>query len=538
MALLDALTYIIDADNSKLDKEVDKSEKKVDEFGKTLTSAEGRAKLMEDKIKGSFLRIGGAILAAVAASKALGAAVERAQFIEQIRTVSEVSGAAVEDVDAFGKSVELLAGDAEGARSSLEGLGRSAYDAMQDVNSSQAKAFADLKVSLKGADGQIKGTMELMGDLADAIQGKDRRKAEGMLAGVGITDRKTIDLLFKGKQELSSLMRAQKEQGVVTKEAVERARAYTVAMAKLRQSAGAVRDGISDWILPAITWFIDKLDSVVSWMNRHDKVVKGFFIGLATILTAMFLPAVVTATAAVWAMMAPFLAIAAPLAAAIALFVLAYDDIMTFREGGESLIGLFMEKFPVIGDIVTAVGGVVMGVIHLLTGQFDKAGEMFSLVATKMVNVGNAMARGITGAFVATVDYLKSVWAYIFGMFEKVASVIQKIGKWLGFSGGEDIQVTTSNVNKGIADAEAKASENMQAAQVQMNQAAANPMNSVTSTAISNASNVRTETNVQVGQVNVQTQATDAQGISQSIGGGLKDELKNLQADSASGVQR
>lgn len=538
MALLDALTYIIDADNSKLDKEVDKSEKKVDEFGKTLTSAEGRAKLMEDKIKGSFLRIGGAILAAVAASKALGAAVERAQFIEQIRTVSEVSGAAVEDVDAFGKSVELLAGDAEGARSSLEGLGRSAYDAMQDVNSSQANAFADLKVSLKGADGQIKGTMELMGDLADAIQGKDRRKAEGMLAGVGITDRKTIDLLFKGKQELSSLMRAQKEQGVVTKEAVERARAYTVAMAKLRQSAGAVRDGISDWILPAITWFIDKLDSVVSWMNRHDKVVKGFFIGLATILTAMFLPAVVTATAAVWAMMAPFLAIAAPLAAAIALFVLAYDDIMTFREGGESLIGLFMEKFPVIGDIVTAVGGVVMGVIHLLTGQFDKAGEMFSLVATKMVNVGNAMARGITGAFVATVDYLKSVWAYIFGMFEKVASVIQKIGKWLGFSGGEDIQVTTSNVNKGIADAEAKASENMQAAQVQMNQAAANPMNSVTSTAISNASNVRTETNVQVGQVNVQTQATDAQGISQSIGGGLKDELKNLQADSASGVQR
>lgn len=78
----------------------------------------------------------------------------------------------------------------------------------------------------------------------------------------------------------------------------------------------------------------------------------------------------------------------------------------------------------------------------------------------------------------------------------------------------------------------------MKAAQAQLDQAAANPMNSVTSNAISNASNTHTETNVQVGQVTVQTQATDAQGISQSIGGGLKDELKNLQADSASGVKR
>ncbi|MFA1586717.1 hypothetical protein ABZR37_13945 [Achromobacter ruhlandii] len=218
---------------------------------------------------------------------------------------SEVSGAAVEDVDAFGKSVELLAGDAEGARSSLEGLGRSAYDAMQDVNSSQAKAFADLKVSLKGADGQIKGTVELMGDLADAIQGKDRRKAEGMLAGVGITDRKTIDLLFKGKQELSSLMRAQKEQGVVTKESVERAREYTVAMAKLRQSTGAVRDGISDWLLPAITWVIEKFDGLVRWFRRHETFVQGFFIALAGVLTVTFLPAVAANSVSLARVVAP-----------------------------------------------------------------------------------------------------------------------------------------------------------------------------------------------------------------------------------------
>ncbi|MFY2088395.1 phage tail protein [Achromobacter xylosoxidans] len=538
MALLDALTYIIGADNSKLDKEIDQSEKKVDEFGKTLTSAEGRAQLMEENIKGAFTRIGGAILAAVAASRALGAAVERAQFIEQIRTVSEVSGAAVEDVDAFGKSVELLAGDAEGARSSLEGLGRSAYDAMQDVNSSQAKAFADLKVSLKGADGQIKGTMELMGDLADSIQGKDRRKAEGMLAGVGITDRKTIDLLFKGKQELSSLMRTQKEQGVVTKESVERAREYTVAMAKLRQSTGAVRDGISDWLLPAITWVIEKFDGLVRWFRRHETFVQGFFIALAGVLTVTFLPAVVAAAGAVWALIAPFLAVAAPIAAVVALFALLYDDVMNFLDGNDSLIGQISEKYPIVGETVKAMAQAVKDAFQWIVDALAMSWEAIKGFPSKALGAFTAMGAGISNIFGAIVRVVKSAWDYIGSVFDSVSSVIKKIGKWLGFGGGDDIQVTTSNVNKGIADAEAKAAENMQAAQVQMNQAAENPMNSLTSTAISNASNVRTETNVQVGQVNVQTQATDAQGISQSIGGGLKDELKNLQADSASGVQR
>ncbi|MCY1196403.1 hypothetical protein D9M72_77460 [compost metagenome] len=538
MALLDALTYIIDADNSKLNKEIDKSEKKTDEFGKSMLTAEGRAGLMEQKIKGAFTRIGAAILATVAASKALETFNNHVQTVEQIRNTSDALGVAIEDVDAFGKAIERMGGDAQGARDSLTDMAESIGEALQDVDSGRAKTFKALGISLKDVNGQAKNAVQGMVELAGAVEGMGREEAVFRIKELGITDNRTVELLLKGRQEVERMLRVQKQQGGVTKESAERAKAYSEAMAKFRDSTDKAAGGIVDWILPAVTWFIDKLDAVVSWMNKHDHVVKGFFIGLTTVLAAMFLPAAISATAAIWAMIAPFLAIAAPIAAAIALFVLAYDDIMTFREGGESLIGLFIERFPLIGDVIKAVGGVIMGVFYLLTGQFEKAGEMFSLVGAKMVNVGNAMAKGIAGAFGATVEYLKSVWVYIMGMFEKVSTVIQKIGKWLGFGSGDDIQVTASTVSNGVSDAEAKAAENMKAAQAQLDQAAANPMNSVTSNAISNASNTHTETNIQVGEVNVQTQATDAQGISQSIGGGLKDELKNLQSDSASGVKR
>ena len=75
-------------------------------------------------------------------------------------------------------------------------------------------------------------------------------------------------------------------------------------------------------------------------------------------------------------------------------------------------------------------------------------------------------------------------------------------------------------------------------ANAQMAAASANPMNAVSSNAISNTANNNKETNVQVGQVTVQTQATDSQGISQAIGGDLSAQLKNLEAETATGVDR
>ncbi len=538
MALLDALTYIIDADNSKLNKEIDKSEQKTDAFGKSMLTAEGRASLMEQKIKGVFTRIGAAILATVAASKALETFNNHVQTVEQIRNTSDALGVAIEDVDAFGKAIERMGGDAQGARDSLTDMAESIGEALQDVESGRAKTFKALGISLKDVNGQAKNAVQGMIELAGAVEGMGREQAVFRIKELGITDNRSVELLLKGRQEVERMLRVQKEQGVVTKESAERVRVYSEALAKLRQSAGVAASGIVDWILPAITWFIQKLDSVVTWMNRHDTFVKGFFIGLTTILTAMFLPAVVSATAAVWALIAPFLAVAAPIAAVVALFALLYDDVMNFLDGNDSLIGQISEKYPIVGETVKAMAQAVTAAFDWVKEALAGAYDSVKIFASGAVNSFAVMGKSIGAIFQGVVGVVKSAWTYISGVFDSVSSVISRIGKWLGFGSGDDIQVTASTVSKGVSDAEAKAAENMKAAQAQLDQAASSPMNSVTSNAISNASNTHTETNVQVGQVTVQTQATDAQGISQSIGGGLKDELKNLQADSASGVKR
>ncbi|WBX91563.1 phage tail tape measure protein [Achromobacter mucicolens] len=618
MALLDALTYIIDADNSKLNKEIDKSEKKTDEFGKSMLTAEGRAGLMEEKIKGTFTRIGAAILATVAASKALETFNNHVQTVEQIRNTSDALGVAIEDVDAFGKAIERMGGDAQGARDSLTDMAESIGEALQDVESGRAKTFKALGISLKDVNGNAKNAVQGMVELAGAVEGMGREQAVFRIKELGITDNRSVELLLKGRQEVERMLRVQKEQGVVTKESAERVRVYSETLAKLKQSAGVATSGIVDWILPAITWFIQKLDSVVSWMNRHDTFVKGFFIGLTTILTAMFLPAVVSATAAVWALIAPFLAVAAPIAAVVALFALLYDDVMNFLDGNDSLIGQISEKYPIVGETVKAMAEAVKAAFKWVVDAISTSWEVIKGFPDKVVGAFSSMGASIRDIFDGIVKVVRGAWEYVGSVFDSVSAVIKKIGKWLGFGGDDDVQITTTSVSKGVANAEATAAENKRAAEsaeaaavegkrvaespeeadlpavqndprwrrgarpkaessrtefappqpaaqsrepmrqveanpihaegqmaesvnaarVSLDTAAANPVNSITSNAISNASNTHNETNVQVGQVTVQTQATDAQGISQSIGSELKDQLKNVQADSATGMGR
>lgn len=558
MALLDALTYIIDADNSKLNKEIDKSEKKTDAFGKSMMTAEGRAKLMEDKIKGAFTRVGAAILATVAASKALETFNNHVQTVEQIRNTSDALGVAIEDVDAFGKAIERMGGDAQGARDTLTDMAESIGEALQDMESGRAKTFKGLGISLKDAQGQAKGAIDVMHDLAGAVEGMSRQEAVFRIKELGITDNRSVELILKGRQELERMLRVQKEQGVVTKESAERVRAYSETLARFRQSTGAAASGIVDWILPAVTWFIEKLDAVVGWMNRHDTFVKGFFIGLTTILTAMFLPAVVSATAAVWALIAPFLAVAAPIIAVGAAFALVYDDIVNFMEGNDSLIGQISETYPLVGQHVKAMVSLASAAFNWLIGDTEAASQAFSVFTDYIGTLTNKVTGSLKSAFGGVSNYLGQVWAYISEIFDKVAGVIGRIGKWLGFGGDADVRLTTANVNNGIANAEARAAENeangdarsvvsgaeahvadnMRVAQASVGEASANPLNNVTSNSITNASNTTNETNVQVGQVTVQTQATDAQGISRDIGSGLNDQLKNLQSESASGVAR
>ncbi|MFP4862749.1 hypothetical protein ACLFLC_07090 [Providencia rettgeri] len=72
----------------------------------------------------------------------------------------------------------------------------------------------------------------------------------------------------------------------------------------------------------------------------------------------------------------------------------------------------------------------------------------------------------------------------------------------------------------------------------QINGMSANPINPMTSQAISNQSSTTNETNLSIGEIKVETQATDAQGMANGTKDALQSQLQDLAHQTSSGVSK
>ena len=478
MALLDTFRILFEADTSRMNQGLNKAEQSTDDLVKSMKEADRQAGKSTESFRALTIKLLGWFAGAVTASKVVTGAIGRAEQIMAISRTADALGLATEEVDAFGRAAESMGGDAQGARDSLTDMAESMGEAMADVESGRAKTFAALGISLKDANGQAKNASQGMLDLASAVEGLPRGEAVFRIKELGITDNRTVEMILKGRRALEDLLRTQQENSKVTKEAVENAKQFQDAMNATKMVVSGAADGFYQAILPALTAFVTWVGKAASWATENKDVVIGFFIGIAGIITAMYLPAMISAAVATIAATWPLILMGAAIAGLAALFALAYDDVMNFIDGNDSLIGVVI---PAAIAAFKALGDFVMGIWNGITAAWD--------------------------AFVAKV--MSGV--------DKVKSAGKAVAGFFGF--GDD--------GGGVAAGDAAVST-----------AAGAPTNATSSAAISNSVGGKSETNVSIGEVKVQTQATDAQGISKDIGGSLNGQLKSLQTSAATGVAR
>lgn len=542
MALLDTLLLVFKADTSQADAGLDSARKKSDELIDSIRDADAAAGKAGSSLKAMAAGALGGLAAAFSVSAAISGAFARADNIRAIEQTSDAIGAAIENVDAFGKAAEAMGGDAQGARDSLTDMAEKMGEAMSDVESGAAKAFKSLGISLKSADGGTKDAITGMLDLAGAVEGLDRSAAVFKIKELGITDNRTVEMILKGRQELERMLRVQKEQGVVTKEAADNARKLTEATGSLKNSMSNAGNSFLDSIIPALTKVIEWLGKGVSWMQDNKDFVIGFFGSIAAVVTALYLPAMASAAIATLAATWPLLLIGAAIAAAAAAFALIYDDIMNFVDGNESFIGQVFEKYPMVEKIVMTL--------------IDAFRQMWQILITGAQQVGDFVTAGfqqVIAGIKAAVDYLSEAYGAITGFvdsslasFQSLSDGISAIFAFIVETVKGSLSFVTAGIDKiksgvsGVAGffGFGDSSSAMQSASQQIGAASSAPSNGVSSSAISNMANSSSETNVQVGQVVVQTQATDAQGISRDVGSELQSQLKNLEHESATGVAR
>ena len=509
--LLNKMLFLFEVDADDIKKGTGEGKKGADD----LTSAMKKADDQSKKTSMNFATFAkgalGFIAAAGIAKGAIGTAMAKSAEIHLLNQTSTAIGENIENVDAFSRALQDNGATGEAAVDSLTKVFSQLGNAASNSAGEQAKMFAEMGISLHDANGKMKGSVEIMGELAGVSDKLGSERAAAYFEKLGITDQRVVETLIKGRKELDESVKSHKALGGVTKETAEKAGKFDTAMNKLTHGLdrGAIK--MTDMLLPAITWVIDKLGDLVKWFGENQTVITGFFIAIAAVAAYVYLPAMLAAAAATLAATWPFIAIGIAIAAAAAMFALIYDDIMNFIDGNDSLIGQIINDFPIIGEIINAV-------IDGIKIAFELAG----MAANALWDGFKSMASGIVGIFEWLWGAIKAYIGFITAGVEKIAEVAGKIGSWFGEKLGFS------------ADVEGSVNE----AKNQTGSAASNPANAMTSAAINNQRTNNTESNITIGQVTVETQATDAAGVSTGLSGSLSAELEKMQANNATPITR
>lgn len=339
----------------KTETDLHKLEDSADKAGDALRDA-------ADKGSSSWSRfgtvLGGALAALGAVAMVRGALTAYVEQAAAIDRTSQSLGLSIERLQAWQGAVQAAGGSAEEAADRFRDLSDYIVDAVKFDSGPLKDISKELGVGLKDARGKARATEDVMLDLADAFArvGAQASTAYGMQMSF---DPATIALLQKGRGELEALLRVEEEQAVYRKEDAENARKQQLAIMVLNRAWDRFVTGLVRVFAPALQFLTESFGKVAS-----VAIALGIMAG---VVTAAVLPALTGMAAAAWAAIAPF----APLIAAVAGIALVVDDFIAYLEGGESALEGFWSIFGTGEEISARLSAAWEGLKSVFSGWID-----------------------------------------------------------------------------------------------------------------------------------------------------------------------
>lgn len=470
--------------------------------------------------------------------------------------------AEIESIDKLGREINITTQDVDAFSGSVAALGGTRSAAQADL-SAMAKSF-----------GFAGDSMEKVLQTADKVQGMSFGEAKKTLGGLGVEDNGTIELLMKGREELSRMMETQKDYGGITRESIEQSISFNNAMLSLEQSAGLLKNSLMGMLIPALAQGLDWLEKIVIFAKENKNFVTGFFIAVAAVVTGKYVHAMKLAQISTWTAMLPVMAVVAGILLLAAVFALVYDDIMNFIDGNDSMIGRILDSYPglkaviltvweafvVLFDFIMSVIGVVADIVVAAYNTMNMALNEF--IDWLTVSIQGVMAWGaeFEAVFDTVSDAVVGIFTWLWEQIEEILGWISKgmdlvkegwstVKGWVGMGDSAEIEqnvnrtvTTKGKLEYSIPETPPLSEEETLklAGQItgHVTTLAANPMASLTSGTISNQSAVSNENNVSVGEIRIVAKDGDPQTIAADIVEVLRQHIENMGHEYNSGMEK
>lgn len=346
------------------------------------------------------LKVGlGSVASTVAA---VGAALS-AVTISVVKSIDETYdqaaalGVATDELQRLGYAAQMSGSNAEQLTAALGVLQRSAYAAAEGSKEA-AEIYSEFGINLKDNNGNLRSASDLLLDIADGVNRiKSPTERAGMLAkvlgrGFGPQLQQFLAQGSDGIKELGKELDALG--GVYDSQTIESSREFADTMDKMHAAIKGAALSLAKAFLPTLKDATKQLD--MFWMQNGAAVrsgigtfargvasafelvakVVGYTIVVFDDLFALFGPlrtVMMSIAAAAIIIAAAFLSPAAAVAVLVGVFVLLADEINTFVEGGESVLGDF---FSWIGAGFDWVSDKIKSLDEFLGGFLSKFGNV------------------------------------------------------------------------------------------------------------------------------------------------------------------
>ncbi|MEM8163217.1 hypothetical protein Q4R62_12100 [Morganella morganii] len=470
--------------------------------------------------------------------------------------------AEIESIDKLGREINITTQDVDAFSGSVAALGGTRSAAQADL-SAMAKAF-----------GFAGDSMEKVLQTADKVQGMSFSEAKKTLGGLGVEDNGTVEMLMKGREELSRMMETQKDYGGITRESIEQSISFNNAMLSLEQSAGLLKNSLMGMLIPALAQALDWLEKIVVFAKENKNFVTGFFIAVATVVTGKYVHAMKLAQISTWTAMLPVMAVVAGILLLAAVFALVHDDIMNFIDGNDSMIGRILDSYPglkaviltvweafvVLFDFIMSVIGVVADIVVAAYNTMNTALNEFIDWLTASIQGVMAWGAEFEAVFDTVSDAVVGIFTWLWEQIEEILGWISKgmdlvkegwstVKGWVGMGDSAEIEqnvnrtvTTKGKLEYSIPETPSLSEEETLklAGQItgHVTTLAANPMASLTSGTISNQSAVSNENIISVGEISIVAKDGDPQTIAADIVEVLRQHIENMGHEYNSGMEK
>lgn len=294
----------------------------VKKFGEDLKKMQGQSAFQILKLKKNFtslMKTAGQLGAVVLAVRKSMQFYEQA---EQLDFLAQKSNIAVESLQRLGNAAQRYGGTTEGTAST----------AAQFTSREYKEKALSLGVRVSGdAEQTFENIARRMERLRTDAQKLELAKQLGL-------DEGTARMLMQGVDKYREELKRADKYKLYTKEDIARMKDYRQIQQDIRINIQNIQGVIARMLLPAITAGAKIIRGISGFFSRNEGIVKiaGVFIGIAAAIGAVTLEA-----KSLNAAMLSMIAWTAVITALIAVF----QDLYTFIQGGDSLIGKLWESW-------------------------------------------------------------------------------------------------------------------------------------------------------------------------------------------------